>query len=77
MERIKLKELLDKHIQKFYAKNRMARFDDIPNDVFIDAMEEAINFTGSSLELPYNLNKEIEECETCKVLHGLCSTHDK
>ncbi|WP_443633615.1 hypothetical protein ABXT64_01425 [Candidatus Marifrigoribacter sp. Uisw_064] len=34
------KKILDKHIQNFYKKNRMARFDDIPNKVFIEAMIE-------------------------------------
>ena len=34
------KKILDKHIQNFYEKNRMARFDDIPNKVFIEAMIE-------------------------------------
>ena len=34
------KKILDKHIQNFYKKNPMARFDDIPNKVFIEAMIE-------------------------------------
>ena len=34
------KKILYKHIQNFYKKNPMARFDDIPNKVFIEAMIE-------------------------------------
>jgi len=34
------KKILDKHIQNFYKKNPMARFDDIPNKVFLEAMIE-------------------------------------
>ena len=34
------KKILDKHIQNFYKKNPMARFDDIPNNVFLEAMIE-------------------------------------
>jgi len=45
MDRKKLNEILDKHIQKFFAKAPTARFDDVPNETFIDAMEEAINYT--------------------------------
>lgn len=34
------KKILDKHIQKFYKNNPMARFNDIPDKVFIEAMIE-------------------------------------
>lgn len=32
--------ILDMHIKEFYKKSPNARFDDIPNSVFIDAMVE-------------------------------------
>ena len=34
------KKILDKHIQNFYKNDPMARFDDIPNKVFLEAMIE-------------------------------------
>lgn len=34
------KKILDKHIQRFYKKNPTARFEDIPNKVFLEAMIE-------------------------------------
>ena len=45
MDRIKLKEIQDKHVFGYLRKNPMARFEDIPTSVFIDAMEEAINYS--------------------------------
>ena len=37
------RNILDNHIQNFYKKHPTARFDDIPNDVFIEAMIEYRN----------------------------------
>jgi hypothetical protein len=45
MDRKKLNEILDKHVQKFFKKAPTARFNDVPSETFIDAMEEAINYT--------------------------------
>ena len=42
------KKILDKHIQNFYKKNPMARFDDIPNNVFLEAMIEYGNLVKNS-----------------------------
>lgn len=47
MDRQKLKEIYDKNIFGYLRKNPMARFDDIPTHIFIDAMEEAINYSHS------------------------------
>ena len=56
MDRKKLNEILDKHVQKFFKKAPTARFDDVPSETFIDAMEEAINYTRCCTEV----------CESCK-----------
>jgi len=42
MDRIKLEEIYKKHVNGFLQKDRMARFEDIPTRIFIDAMEEAV-----------------------------------
>ena len=60
------KKILDKHIQNFYKKNPMARFDDIPNNVFLEAMIEYGNLVkncsipdvvGRSGQLVCNIEK--------------------
>jgi hypothetical protein len=60
MDRKKLNEILDKHVQKFFKKAPAARFDDVPSETFIDAMEEAINYTRCSTQFNALLQKETE-----------------
>jgi len=53
------KEILTKHIQWYFDKNPLSRFDDIPNSVFIDAMEEYKN-----QEVEYNCEPPVDEIYT-------------
>lgn len=46
------KEILDKHIEDYLKKNRMARFDDLPQSVFYAAMDEYAEQQVKNLALP-------------------------
>ena len=45
MNRTELERIYKKHIHEYLNQNRMARFEDIPTRIFIDAMEEAYHTT--------------------------------
>ncbi len=54
MNRTELEKIYKKHIHGYLDKNRMARFEDVPTRIFIDAMEEALsiaNVVGRSEQL--------------------------
>jgi hypothetical protein len=42
MDRTELEKIYKKHIYGYLEKDRMARFEDIPTRIFIDAMQEAL-----------------------------------
>jgi hypothetical protein len=73
MDRTKLEEIHNKHINAYLSKDRMARFEDIPTRIFIDAMEEALHIhdvVGRSEQLPCPHCGQLEPCagnspETC------------
>jgi hypothetical protein len=71
MTRDKLEKIYNKHINAYLSKNRMARFEDIPTRIFIDAMEQALHIhdvVGQSEQF---------NCYTCKWLKrtdGYCDT---
>lgn len=46
MNRTELEKIYKKHVHGYLEKDRMARFEDIPTWVFIDAMEEALAISG-------------------------------
>lgn len=52
MNRTELEKIHKKHIQGYLAKDRMARFEDIPTRIFIDAMEEALSIANVVGTLP-------------------------
>lgn len=59
MNRTELEKIYKKHIHGYLAKDRMARFEDIPTRVFIDAMEEALSIANVVKSLPND--DEIEQ----------------
>ena len=56
---MKTKEkILDEHVAKFFNENKMATFENVPNSVFYEAMEEYAEIKVKNLTLP-----QVSKCE--------------
>ena len=74
MDRAELEKIYKKHIHEYLEKDRMARFEDIPTRIFIDAMEEALAISRVSCSLP---SKEAVTLEAYKQAEEMKKQNDK